>query len=154
MVGYGGGSRWFIPMVMAICMAASSAGAADSIGIVKTVINSATVEREGVVAVLEVGSNVQAEDVLSTGPDGSLGVTFRDDSTLSMGPRGRLVLDSFAFDPAAENLGMGLGFLKGTFAVVSGQIAKLSPESFKVRTPTMMIGIRGTSFLVEVEGDD
>lgn len=112
------------------------------------------VERSGTASTLEVGSDVLADDILSTGPDSTLGVTLRDDTTLSMGPMGRLVVDSFAFAPAEERLGLELGLLQGTFAVVSGQIAKLAPETVAVRTPSMVIGIRGTSFLVEVEGNE
>lgn len=148
------GARWIMPAAILAFLGGTEAGAADPIGLVKTLSGSAMLERGGVTSALQVGSDVLTDDVLLTGPDSTIGVTFRDDTTLSMGPRGRLVLDSFAFDPAGENLEMGLGLMRGTFSVVSGQIAKLAPERVAVRTPTMTIGVRGTSFLVEVEGDE
>lgn len=140
--------------ILALGLAAWPARAADAIGLVKVLAGSAAVERAGANTPLSVGADVFADDIVTTGPDGSLGVTFRDDTTLSMGPRGRIVLDNFAFDPAGENLGMHLKLLKGTFAVISGQVAKLAPEKMEVSTPLMTIGIRGTSFLVEVSGDE
>jgi len=42
-------------------------------------------------------------------------------------------------------------FLKGSFAVITGLIAKLSPQSVKISTPTATIGIRGTEFVVKVD---
>lgn len=139
---------------LALGLAAWPAQAADPIGLIKTLDGAATVDRAGTAIPLAAGNDVFANDVLSTGPDGRLGLTFRDDTTLSMGPKGRMVLDDFAFDPAKENLGLRLSLLKGTFAVISGQIAKLAPEKMEVKTPVMVIGIRGTSFLVEVTGDE
>jgi hypothetical protein len=42
--------------------------------------------------------------------------------------------------------------LKGTAGYLSGLISKLSPESAHFETPTASIGIRGTQFVVRVEG--
>ena len=39
---------------------------------------------------------------------------------------------------------------RGTLAVVSGQIAKRSPEAMKVTTPTTILGVRGTTFAIKV----
>ena len=131
------------------------AGAAEPIGLVKTLSGGATVTRAGAAAQpLAAGTDVYRDDVIATGPDGSLGITFRDDTTLSMGPKGRMILDDFAFDPAREDVKLGVRLMRGTFAMVSGQTAKLAPEKVAVKTPTMTIGIRGTSFLIEVAGDE
>jgi Uncharacterized protein conserved in bacteria len=138
----------------ALCLYVFSAQAAEPIGLIKTLTGTAAVSRDGATAPLAAGADVFSNDVVSTGPGSALGITFRDDTTLSMGEAGRVVLDSFAFDPAGEKVGMGVKLLKGTFAVVSGQIAKLAPEKMVVTTPTMSIGIRGTSFLVEVNSDE
>jgi len=35
---------------------------------------------------------------LVTGPDGALGITFKDNSLLSIGPESRLSVDRFVFD--------------------------------------------------------
>lgn len=140
--------------LLLVCIGYSPARGAEPVGLVKVATGAATVERAGTSARLDAGSDLLSEDILSTGPDGAVGITLRDDTTLSMGPMGRLVIDSFVFEPAEDQLGLDLGLLKGTFAVASGQIAKLAPEKVRVRTPSMVIGIRGTSFLVEVEGDE
>jgi len=35
--------------------------------------------------------------------------------------------------------------------VVSGQIAKRSPNAMKIKTPTTILGVRGTTFAIKVE---
>jgi hypothetical protein len=38
----------------------------------------------------------------------------------------------------------------GTLSVISGKIAKQSPEAMTVRTPAAILGARGTEFFVQV----
>ena len=39
---------------------------------------------------------------------------------------------------------------RGTLAVVSGRLAKQSPDAMTVRTPSAILGVRGTEFVVTV----
>lgn len=143
--------RKWLPLVAALALpAASPALAAEAIGHVKIVTGEVAVERQGAVEALTPGKDLFQGDTLRTGEKATLGIILRDDTTLSLGPASRMVLDELVFDPASGALGMGLTFAKGTFSVVSGQIAKLAPERTIISTPVMTIGIRGTSFLVEV----
>lgn len=141
-------------VVLVSTLLAVPAWAADPIGLVKTLSGDATVTRGEQVAPLTAGADVFRDDVVATGADGSLGITFRDDTTLSMGPKSRMALNDFAFDPAHDDVKLKVRLQKGTFSMVSGQTAKLAPDQVSVSTPTMTVGIRGTSFLVEVAGDE
>ena len=60
------------------------------------------------------------------------------------------VIDSLVLTPTNGSLIASL--LKGTFSVVTGLIAKHSPNSVTFKTPTMTLGIRGTEFVVDVDG--
>jgi len=42
---------------------------------------------------------------------------------------------------------------RGTLSVVSGDITKRTPGALKIRTPTAVLGVRGTTFAVEVAGE-
>jgi hypothetical protein len=42
-----------------------------------------------------------------------------------------------------------LDLLQGSVRVVTGLLAKVNPERFKVRTPTAVVGVRGTDFIVD-----
>ena len=40
---------------------------------------------------------------------------------------------------------------QGTLAVISGKMVKQSPEAMHVRTPSAIMGVRGTEFIVRVD---
>jgi hypothetical protein len=97
-----------------------------------------------------VGTRVAVGDRLVTGADGAIGITFADNTTLSLGPSSDMVVERFAYDPPANDYGFAARIARGTALFVSGQIAKYAPQSVAVTTPTGSIGIRGTRFLVKV----
>ena len=83
-----------------------------------------------------------------TGADGSVGITFSDNTLLSIGPDSRLSIDRFAFDPTTHKGAFEASLGKGTLAGVSGKIAKQSPDAMKVKTPAALLGVRGTEFVI------
>jgi hypothetical protein len=79
-------------------------------------------------------------------------VIFKDDTLLSLGPESALVIDKFVFVPREGKFSIVLRMIRGTVAYLSGLISKLAPDSAHFETPTASIGIRGTRFVVRVEG--
>jgi hypothetical protein len=73
---------------------------------------------------------------------------MEDDSLLSAGPNSTVTLDRYAFDPTTREGQFETTLQKGSLAVISGRIAKQSPEAMKVRTPSSILGVRGTEFVV------
>ena len=63
-----------------------------------------------------------------------------------------LALDAYRFDTTTHQGQFDATLSKGSLAVVSGKIAKQSPDAMKVRTPASVLGVRGTEFVVEVGG--
>jgi hypothetical protein len=124
------------------------AAADGTIGVVRTTAGSATVTRGADVLPATTGTRIHAGDTLSTGPDGSLGVILRDNSSISLGPGSSLVVREFLFSPSEGKLGMLVRLSKGTMAYLSGLIGKLAPEKARFETPVATIGIRGTYFAV------
>lgn len=118
-------------------------------GVVQSSQGSATVTRGGQETPADPGMKLQVGDVLATGSNGSLGVIFRDDSTLSLGPDSSLVVREFLFSPAEHRLGLVARLTKGTMAYLSGVLGKLAPEAVRFETPVATIGIRGTRFAVK-----
>lgn len=138
----------------AFVLVCPSVTAAEIAGQVKTLEGSAKVVRAGVAIPVQAGADIHAADEIITDDKSRLGLILRDDTTLSMGPSSRMVVERLEFEPAADKLEQGLAFTAGTFSVQAGQIAKLAPDRTDIRTPQMNIGIRGTSFLVKVDGND
>lgn len=129
-------------------IAAASDGPAGS---VKTVNGMASIVRQDKVIPSKSGEKIFEKDILRTGADGSMGVIFKDDTLLSLGPNSELVVDEFLFSPAEGKLSFIVRMLKGTAAYLSGIISKLSPESVRFDTPIASLGIRGTKVLVKVD---
>jgi len=126
---------------------AISAGAAD-IGQIKIAKGEVAVERQGKSMPAKVGVRLQVADVVRTGADGSVGITMDDDSLLSAGPNSALSLDRYAFDSTTNQGRLDTSLNKGTLSVISGRIAKQTPDAMTVRTPNAILGVRGTEFVV------
>ena len=134
-------------VVVVAALAPASAGAQEA-GHVKVAKGAVQIERAGQKVPAAVGAAVQAGDVVVTGADGSVGITFLDNSLLSAGPNSVLAIDRFAFDSTTHQGSFESSLKKGTLAVVSGKLAKQSPDAMKVKTPAAVLGVRGTEFLV------
>jgi hypothetical protein len=137
-----------VPAVLLCLLSPAPAPAADEIGRLKVVQGSVRIERAGAVLPAVVGAAVQQGDVLVTGRDGTAGVTLNDDSRLSAGPDTVLVLDQFAFDSTTHAGRLETTLRQGTLAAVSGKIARQTPGAMRVRTPSTILGVRGTEFAV------
>jgi hypothetical protein len=125
------------------------ADADGNIGVVRNSAGSATVLRGGIALPATAGTRLHVGDTLGTGPDGSLGVLLRDNSSLSIGPSSSLVLRDFLFSPSEGKFSLLVRLSRGTMAYLSGLIGKLAPEKARFETPTATIGIRGTHFVVQ-----
>ncbi len=125
--------------------------AAPDAGRVKTARGTVSIERAGQRMPATIGMPVQEKDVVTTGADGAVGITFTDNSMLSAGPNSVLALDRYAFDSATGKGALEANLAKGTLAAVSGKMVKKSPESMKIRTPAAIMGVRGTEFVVKAD---
>jgi hypothetical protein len=97
------------------------------------------------------GYQLMVSDVLQTGKNGRIGVTFIDNSRFSVGPNSRVALSQFEFDDTTHKGSSLTTIDRGSLGVVSGQIAKENKDAMKVRTPTSLLAARGTRFVVEVK---
>jgi len=131
----------------ALSVLTASAAVAQDVGRVKTVRGTVSIEREGRREPAQVGAGVRQADTLVTGPDGAVGVTLADDTLLSAGPNSILAIERFVYDGAKPGA-LEAALTKGTLAVVSGRIAKLAPDAMRVKTPSAILGVRGTEFVV------
>lgn len=133
-----------------VCLYAGAAHAAE-IGQIKVAKGQVSVERAGQVIPATPGLRLQTADVIKTGADGSVGITMTDNSLLSAGPKSVLSLDQYAFDTTTYQGKFDASLKQGTLSVVSGKIAKQSPDAMTVRTPATILGIRGTEFAVAAD---
>ena len=128
----------------------SAAALAADAGEIKVVRGAAHIERGSERLAARVGMPVQEADRVVTGADGTVGITFADNSLLSIGPGSSFAIDRYVFDSTTHAGKFDSTLSKGTLAVVSGKMVKQSPEAMHVRTPSAIMGVRGTDFVVRV----
>lgn len=137
--------------ILAATLAMAGPVVANDIGQVKVTRGGVQIEREGKRQSATVGMGVRASDTVITAADGSAGITFLDNSLVSVGPNSVFAIDKYAFD-TTTHVGEFEGNLKqGKLAAVSGKMVKQSPESMKIRTPASVMAVRGTEFVVQVD---
>jgi len=136
---------------------ASSASSSQlQIGWVEKLDGNATVRHaNGTTSPLHKGDIVFQGDKIHTDGGSKIGLVFLDHSTFALGANGEMVLDEMIFDPNAPMAGAKsvTSVVTGAFALSSGQIAHDHPGSQEIRTPTLTIGIRGTTVAGEVAPD-
>jgi hypothetical protein len=129
--------------------------AEDSLaGYVKKVKGEVSIIRQDKAFPARIGEKVYRSDTLKTGSNGSIGITFKDDTLISLGPSSEVIVNDFEFSPAEGKMSIITRMLKGTMVYLSGIIAKLSPNAVRVETPVGNIGLRGTRFAVKIEGNN
>jgi len=138
-----------ITVLVAIAMSAAAEG--PRIGQIKTVSGEAMILRGTERLAVKPGDPLYTKDIVQTGEHGSIGISFIDNSVFSTGPDSQIGLDEFRFDSAAGGE-MLASMPRGTLSVVSGEITKKSPGALKIKTPTAILGVRGTTFAVQVVG--
>ncbi len=103
-----------------------------------------TVTRAGQKIELNVGDYIYLNDLVEVG-EYNVGITFKDDTALSLESGARMVIDDFVYDPDTPTEGsMNANVLGGGFSFVSGNVAKTGADAMTVTTPVLTIGVRGT----------
>lgn len=138
-------------LCLSLCLAAFGGPvlAADEAGVIKVSKGSAFIERAGSRQPAAVGAKVYASDRIVTGADGSIGITLRDLTLLSAGPDSVVDINKFSFDSTTHAGTIDAGVKRGTLSVVSGKIAKTTPENVRFTTPGSTLGVRGTEFIID-----
>src|SRR5262245_51791309 len=133
-------------------LACSVGGAQTSVGSVKMAQGTALVRRGPETIPIHEGMRLLLSDVLETSANGRLGVILDDGTRIALGPNTELKIDRFVYQPAEGQFALMLRLGRGVLAYISGKIAKFSAESVNIETPVGLIGLRGTSLVVSIEG--
>lgn len=131
----------------------SSAAHADNsqVAQIKTVSGQAEIVRNGNRIAARIGDALYEKDTIETGGDGAIGITFIDNTVMSSGPNSEIVLEDYKFNSSNFKGSMLTDMNRGTVSMISGDIARSTPGAMKVKTPTAILGVRGTRFVIEVK---
>jgi hypothetical protein len=120
----------------------------DPVGTVATLQGSAFVTHNNAATAIHLSDSIYKGDVLRTGPNGTIGITFDDDTTFTLKPNSQIAVDDFVYQTGGSNNAATFNILAGTAAFVAEEVAHTG--TMKIDTPTSTLGIRGTTGLVEV----
>jgi hypothetical protein len=119
-----------------------TAQAQSRIGLTQSIQNNPVGKPPGGLdRVLRVGTDVQANEVISTAADGRAHLVFLDGTTLTIGPSSSMTIDKFVYDPTTQKGELAVNATKGVFRIIGGRISKTS--TIAVTTPSATMGIRG-----------
>ena len=93
-----------------------------AIGKAKIVSGKVVVVRGSTKTPVKVGDPLNEHDTFETGADGSLGITFTDNTSFSIGPNSHVAIDTYFFDPKALKGNMLAQIKKGTMMVRTGEL--------------------------------
>jgi hypothetical protein len=141
-------SSFYFMLFMAVMLVGMAS--ATEIGQIKTLKGEVFLVQDNTKSRAKLGDVLYQADVVETGNNGSVGITFIDNSRFSVGPNTRIELRQFRFNPTTHDGEFITDMTRGTLTVISGDIAKRSPEAMKIKTPSTILGFRGTKTAIKV----
>jgi hypothetical protein len=138
-------------MGMALMCLASMAMATQVIGEVTLTIGKSKIERSTQEAEPQKGGSVQEGDVIRTSDNGHVHIRFIDGARISVRPNSVFRIHEFKYspaDPAASVVRLSLD--SGEARSISGAAAQAAKERFRLNTPLVAIGVKGTDFVTQV----
>jgi hypothetical protein len=125
-------------------------GAFASIGSITKADGPSTITREANELPGEQGTGILSMDKIQTYKGGQK-IDFIDETRLELTPHSRVTIDEFVYDPANDVGSLSVKAGLGTVRYASGQIAKKYKQNVKIRTPSAVIGVRGTDFTMTID---
>jgi hypothetical protein len=114
----------------------------------------------GSMRTLRVNDRLYARERVITGRKTSIDLKFTDGTALALGSSTIVTVDSYAYRAKSASQQSGqqeetfsMSILQGAVRAVTGLLAKRRPFSVRFKTKVATIGIRGTHFAAEVDGD-
>jgi hypothetical protein len=135
---------------------------ANPVGKVITVAGTVNIEHPAAILVqanlpttgngpTKIGDLVYRGDMIQTGVDGALSITFADGTTFNVSNNAKMAVNEFVYDPNGHSNSSLLSLTKGTFTFIAGNVAHTGDMT--VDTPIGTMGIRGTAPRVEILDD-
>ena len=141
---------WLSALAASLAAGWASSGLADEIGttivVVRTVYGTLQTETKQLV----VHDGVQQNELITTAADAASQIEFIDGTKLALGPRARVTLDKFVFDPNPSKGAFVMSVSEGVFRFVTGS---MDHSNYAITTPSGTIGVRGTKFNLLVLND-
>ncbi len=99
-------------------------------------------------------SIVTSNTLVSTGDNSSALLRFDDGQIVSLRNNTLFNVREYRFEPKKiDQSNIVFSSIKGGFLFITGLIGKRNNKSFRLSTPNATIGVRGTEFMIAIEGE-
>ena len=98
------------------------------------------------------GLKLYEENSILTGKKSKAQFIFNDETIVTVGKNSNFSISKFMYDESQEPT-IKFGLIKGAIKTITGEIGKIAPQKFSVKTKTATIGIRGTNFTTSILDD-
>jgi hypothetical protein len=149
-----------VPMLKSVAVGAlisfmsTLAMASQVVGEVTLTIGKSNIDRAAGSAEPQKGGSVQEGDVVRTSENGHVHIRFIDGARVSVRPNSVFRIHEFKYspsDPAASVVRLSLD--SGEARSISGAAAQAAKDRFRLNTPLVAIGVKGTDFVTQVSKD-
>jgi hypothetical protein len=131
--------------------------AAFAAGIIDDVKGEVVIQRKGEWIIARESMPFEAKDFFDVKANSRAKLKFDDGTRVTLGSNAQFSVDSYFYDKENPNKSNAtFSVARGAFKTVTGQIAKIAPDKFALKTKTATIGVRGTIFygLISPNGRD
>src|SRR5262245_57446569 len=109
----------------ALLILSSSAGAAQvTVGNAKVVVRTVTGAYEGETRQLQLLDDVYHNEKIETEEESATQLVFMDQTTITLGPKSKIVLDKFVYDPDPSKASFVMKATEGVFRFATGKHQK------------------------------
>jgi hypothetical protein len=122
-----------------------------NIGKVTAVRGDVSVQRDTTNLEATRGMIVKQQDMFLTKKLSRAQISLNDKTVITIGPKSKFSFDKYSDDKDKAEAKMKIHH--GVFKAITGEIGKIAPHRFKIKTKTSTIGIRGTHFMGIIEDD-
>ena len=137
-------------LLAAVFALAAQPAVAQEIGRIKNVTQGGIeVVRDGGKLKGTSGFRLREGDIVVTRAGQRAGIAFVDDTRIVVAPGSRMIISRYRFDRARRTGESQMQIDRGAVGVDSGELARSGRMKFK--TPTSTLGVRGTTFVIEVD---
>ena len=128
---------------------------AKEVGEVKYARGAVTVQKEdgSGARLIGKGDKLSEGEVIKTGPKSFAVVNLADDTRMTLRPQTSFAVEQMTAEKTNKATAL-LKLFRGGFRAITGYISKQNPNGYRVRTPAVTIGIRGTEFDARLCNED
>ena len=134
-------------LLLIVGILSASLANAKQAGEIKYARGAVTVQKEdgSGARLIGKGDKLAEGEVIKTGPKSFAILSLIDDTRMTLRPRTSFAVEKINAEKTSKATAL-LKLFRGGFRAITGYISKKNPNGYRVRTPMVTIGIRGTEF--------